>query len=102
MSEEERHTQSQELDVTTLEAALKLILAMGEIILGIGGEDGAQLCLLGAGAIVLALEVLHVAHVACEEDEDEVEEEKLELELEKKRLLSGKARELLVTRIIMG
>lgn len=55
------HTQSQELDVTTLEAALELIMAMGEVVLGIGGEDGAQLGLLGAGAIVFALEVLHIA-----------------------------------------
>lgn len=55
------HTQSQELDVTTLEAALELILAMCEVVFGIGGQDSAQLRLHGGGAFIFALEVLHVA-----------------------------------------
>lgn len=69
------HTQGEKLDVTTLQATLELILAMGEIIFGIGGENGAQLRLLGAGAIVFALEVLHVACEEVEEGREEEEEE---------------------------
>ena len=60
--------------MTTLEAALELILAMGEIVLRIGSEDGAQLRLHGGWVvIVFALVVLHVAREEVEVEEEEEE-----------------------------
>lgn len=98
--EGKRHTQSEELDVTTLEAALELILAMGEVVFGIGGENGAQLRLLGAGATIFALEV---RHVGCEEVEEGREEEgEAGAGEEYSIALAARLARRLVTRIIMG
>jgi hypothetical protein len=58
--EEGSRTQCQELDMTALETALKLVMAMGEVVLGIGGQGVAQLSLLSLEAVVFILDLLHV------------------------------------------